>query len=126
MARLAIQLVGGFIGSQIPGVGFGIGSFIGGIIGNLLFPQKLPTIIGPRLQDLSVNASTYGKTIPFGYGAMLYNGNIIWSPGLVEHEKRETTGGGLLGKGGGPSQTVISFTYTASYAISCSKRRWYN
>ncbi len=114
MARLAIQLVGGFIGASIPGVGFGIGAFIGGIIGNLLFPPKGTTTIGPRLQDLSVNASTYGKTIPFGYGTMLYNGNIIWSPGLVEHEKRETSGGG---KGGAPSQTVITFTYTASYAI---------
>ncbi|KKM78607.1 hypothetical protein LCGC14_1358270 [marine sediment metagenome] len=121
MARLAIQLVGGFIGAQT-GVGFGIGAFIGGIIGNLLFPPKGTTTIGPRLQDLSVNASTYGRPIPFGYGAMLYNGNIIWSPGLKEHEKSETTGGGgLLGKGGGPSQTVITFTYTASYAILFSE-----
>jgi hypothetical protein len=118
MARLAIQLAGGFIGANIPGVGFGIGAFVGGIIGNLLFPPPGNTTIGPRLQDLSVNASTYGKTIPFGYGAMLYNGNIIWSPGLEEHEKSETVGGGgLLGKGGGPSQTTITFTYTASYAI---------
>ncbi len=122
MARLAIQLVGGFIGANIPGVGFGIGSFIGGIIGNLLFPPKGTTTIGPRLQDLSISASTYGKTIPFGYGAMLYNGNIIWSPGLVEHEKRETVGGGgLFGKGGGPTQTIITFTYTASYGILFSE-----
>jgi len=116
MARLAIQLVSGFIGTQF-GLPFGVGAFVGTLIGNFLFPQKLPDVIGPRLQDLNVTTSTYGNPIPFGYGAMLYNGNVIWSPGLVEHRKEETFGGGK-GLLGGPSQTVISFSYTVSFAVS--------
>lgn len=114
MARLAIQLATGFIGTQL-GLPFGVGAAFGTLIGNFLFPQKLPDITGPRLQDLQVTTSTYGNTIPFGFGMMLYNGNVLWSPGLVEHKKKTTTGGG---KGGGPTQTSVTFTYTVSFAPS--------
>lgn len=115
MTRLVIQLVGGFIGAQL-GVGFGVGAFIGGIIGNLLFPTKLPTIIGPRLNDLTVNSSAYGRIIPINYATPLVGGNIIWSTGIEEVRTETTQGGG--GSGGGPTQTTVTFTYFADFAIS--------
>lgn len=115
MTRLVIQLVGGFIGAQL-GVGFGVGAFIGGIIGNFLFPTKLPTIIGPRLNDLTVNSSAYGRVIPINYGTPLVGGNIIWSTGLEEVRTETTQGGG--GSGGGPTQTTVTFTYFADFAIA--------
>lgn len=114
MARLAIQLVGGVIGSFTP-FGFGVGAFIGGIIGNFLFPQKLPTIIGPRLEDLTVNSSAYGRVVPIHYGTPLVGGNIIWSTGLEEVKTSTKSGGG---KGGGPTQTTVTFTYFADFAIA--------
>lgn len=117
MARLAIQLVGGVIGSFTP-LGFGVGAFIGGIIGNLLFPQKLPTIVGPRLEDLTVNSSAYGKVIPIHYGTPMAGGNIIWSTGLEEVKTTTKQGGG---KGGGPTQSTVTFTYFADFAVAFGK-----
>lgn len=120
MARLAISVVGGVAASLLfPGSQFaiGIGFAAGGILANLLFPP--PDVIGPRLQDLSVNSSAYGRPIPKVFGGMLMGGNMFWSPGLVEHKKKESAGGF---KGGGGKQSIISFTYTASFAIGFTEK----
>jgi hypothetical protein len=91
-------------------VGFGVGS----TIGNMIAPGHLPNMYGPRLSDLTVSTSANGAFIPFGYGTNAFGGNIIWSPGLVEHSTTVTQSGG--GKGG-PTVTTTSYTYTVSFAV---------
>lgn len=123
MAVLALgfvgQAVGGAIGGSIFGVtsaaigGF-IGSTIGGLVDNMLFPQKQT---GPRLDDLTVTASTYGKPLPLLFGPEnRIAGNVIWSTGLIETQKKTKQGGK-----GGPSVTVTEFSYRASFAVAISE-----
>ena len=119
MAVLALgfagQAIGGAIGGSILGVssaaigGF-IGSTIGGMVDNLLFPQKQT---GPRLEDLTVTASTYGKPIPLLFGPEnRIAGNVIWSTGLIETKKKTKQGGK-----GAPSVQVTEYSYRASVAV---------
>lgn len=72
-----------------------------------------------KLDDLTVQTSTYGAMIHILYGTMRFAGNIIWSTDLKEHKTvtTETSGGG---KGGGGGQSVVkttTYTYTCSFAI---------
>ena len=119
MAVLALgfagQALGGMIGGSILGVssaaigGF-IGSTIGGLVDNMLFPQKQQ---GPRLDDLTVTASTYGKPIPLLFGPEnRIAGNVIWSTGLIETVKKTKQGGK-----GAPSVQVTEYSYRASFAV---------
>lgn len=119
--------VGGVIGATI---GFFAGGFagakwgwmIGSTAGAILFPPKGPD--GPRLDDLKVQVSSYGMPIPRVWGAVRIAGNVIWSPGLVEHAHKED------GKGGPTSTT---YSYTCSFAVLwCEgeivgiRRKWAN
>ena len=123
MAVLALgfagQALGGAIGGSILGVssaaigGF-IGSTIGGMVDNLLFPQKQT---GPRLDDLTVTASTYGKPLPLLFGPEnRIAGNVIWSTGLIETKKKSKQGGK-----GAPSVSVTEYTYRASFAVAVAE-----
>lgn len=120
MAVLALgfagQAIGGAIGGSILGVsasaigGF-VGSSLGGLLDNMLFPVKQE---GPRLEDLSVTASTYGNPIPLLYGPEnRMAGNLIWSTGLIETSKKTKQGGK-----GGPSVTTTEYSYRASFAVA--------
>lgn len=120
MAVLALgfagQAIGGAIGGSILGVssaaigGF-IGSTLGGLVDNMLFPQKQT---GPRLDDLTVTVSTYGKPIPLLYGPEnRVAGNVIWSTGLIETKKKTKQGGK-----GAPSVSVTEYTYRVSAAVA--------
>ncbi len=128
MAVLAFAALGSAIGGS---VGFAsLGWAAGSIIGNMLFPGKLPDQQGPRLSDLKVQTSSYGNTLPIVKGAVRIAGNVIWSTDIVEHKHTEDVGGG---KGGGPSQEVTTYSYTVSCAIAfCEgpiagfKRIWAN
>lgn len=113
IGRLALGVVGALIGSAfgVPGIGFAIGSAIGGF----LFPPEGPTVEGPRIGDTDVTASSLGKIIPQHYGVTRSSANIFWSAGLKEVKVTEEVGGG---KGGGPSQTNISYEYFASFAAA--------
>ena len=115
MATLALSLGGALAGSLIGGpIGGRIGFLAGQFIGNALFGNADDRVVeGPRLTDLSVTASSYGRPIPIAYGANRIGGNVIWSPGLKEHRQEESQGA----KGGGPSVTVVTFTYTANFRI---------
>jgi len=93
--------------------GASLGFTIGTALGAVLFPIHLPNQIGPRLNDLTVSTSTNGAPIPIGYGGFRFAGNIIWSPGLVEHSK--TT---KHSSKGGPSYKSTTYTYTASFACA--------
>jgi len=113
--RTGLALIGNIAGSYLIGGPFGaiIGLTIGSLAGSLLFPPEGKVIEGPRLDDLKVSFSSYGKPIPRIYGKMEVGGNVAWSPGLVEHRVEEEEGG----KGAGPSVTTITFLYTASFRI---------
>lgn len=107
MAQLAISAAGAAIGFMVGGpmgakIGWMIGSYIGGQV-------TAPDVEGPRLQDLSVQSSTYGMPIPVLYGTARLAGNVIWSTDLVEHATEEDAKGG---------PTVTSYSYTVSCAVA--------
>lgn len=116
MASVALgfagQAIGGALGGPIgAAIGGMIGSAIGGMIDNQLFPQKME---GPRLEDLTVTASTYGQSIAVLYGPEnRITGNLIWSTGLIETVSESTQGGK-----GGPSVEVTEYTYSATIAVA--------
>jgi hypothetical protein len=93
---------------------------IGGLVGGLIDPPKTPEIIGPRLNELSIQTSTYGAPIPHDYGNIAHTGNIIWllNDKLTETEVKSGGKGGAFG-GGATSKT---FTYSASFAVGFSQR----
>lgn len=69
-----------------------------------------PDQMGPRLDDLRTQMSTYGAPIPFEWGINRHAGTIIWPAILeaVEHEHSESAKGG---------PEIVSFTYTMSFAV---------
>ncbi len=107
-------IAGAIIGFFIPGSYVALGAAIGGAIGGLIDPPTGPNIVGPRLDDLSAQTSTYGASIGRGYGIISVVGNLFWLEGdaLREHTVSEDQGG----KGGGGS-TYESYTYSATFAI---------
>ena len=88
-----------------PGIGGAIGFLAGTLLGNLLDPPKIE---GPRLNDLKLQTSEYGRPIPIIYGTVRLSGNVIWQTDLEEHKNVE-------GGKGGPE--VTSYTYSASFAV---------
>ena len=108
----------GYIGGAIIGAFFGypmLGAAIGGMIGGALDPPKGPKIEGPRLNDLSVQTSTYGAQIPVIKGSVATFGNIFWveNNALKETKKTEEQGG----KGGGGSAEYTTYSYSATFAL---------
>lgn len=91
---------------------------IGSIAGSIIDPPKGPNIQGPRLNDLSVQTSTYGAVIPRGYGTFPVVGNVFWleNNALKEVATTTTTESGGKGGGGG-SSTTTSFAYYATFAV---------
>lgn len=120
MATIALGFVGQSIGAAIGGTVLGvssaaiggyIGAMVGGLIDNRLFPQRVE---GPRLNDLSVTASTYGIAIPIAYGPRVrLAGNIIYSSGLIERSSSSRQGG----KGGGGT-VVREYNYHTHVAVA--------
>ena len=101
MASLALAVAGSYIGGAMAGgtaaVAFGmtgaqLGWMGGAMLGSVLFPPKMPD--GPRLDDLSVQVSSYGASITRLWGTSRIAGNVIWSTDLVEHAQEQ--GGKLL------------------------------
>lgn len=118
MGQLAVSVVGAGVGFVVSGFnpyGAAIGWSIGSAVGSQLFGPDGPNQRGPRLDDLSVQASTQGQPITRLYGTMRIAGNLIWSTDIEEHEHEEDIEGG--GKGGGGGGTATTFTYTANFAI---------
>jgi len=109
LAPVAFGLIGGSFGGPW-------GYVIGSMIGAALFPPEGTVIEGPRLRDLTVQSSAYGQPIPLIFGTMRVAGNVIWSTGLIETRHEEEDDGK-----GGPSQTTITYTYSASFAITIAQ-----
>lgn len=108
---ILVAVAGSAIGAAT-GIGGSLGWTIGAFIGQMLFPNN-QRIEGPRLGDLTVTSSAYGSPIPIGWGTARISGNIIWSSGIKEKRKKKKSGGK-----GGPSTTMISYTYSADFALA--------
>jgi len=116
MAQLALAAGGAFVGrSLFGGLGGGIGWLAGSLVGAWLFNPNVNQT-GPRIDDLTVTASTYGVPIPIGYGAPRMPGNVIWSSGLQEKKSSSSSGKGF----GGSSSTT--YTYWGSLAVCFANR----
>lgn len=92
-------LIGGIVGAVIGFVvggpaGAAWGWAIGSVGGSLLHPDGAE---GPRLEDLKVQTSEYGRPLPLVYGHVGIGGNVIWALDLIEES--HTEGGGLFGGG---------------------------
>ncbi len=119
------QVLGGVVGA-VAGFFLGggptgalYGAQIGIMAGGYLDPPKGPTVNGPRLDDLSVQTSTYGAVIPRVYGTVTVNGNVFWLENnrLKETVTRKKSGG----KGGGSKTTTRTYTYSATFAVGLCK-----
>lgn len=99
MASLVLGAVGGMMFGP---VGYLVGSFIGSLLG----PQSKQE--GPRLKNLHLHGSEYGKMIPIIYGSMRTAGQVDFQTDLKEH-KHESGGKG------GPR--VTTYTYTATFSV---------
>ena len=119
------QVLGGVVGA-VAGFFLGggptgalYGAQIGMMAGGYLDPPKGPTVNGPRLDDLSVQTSTYGAVIPRVYGTVTVNGNVFWleNNALKETVTKKKSGG----KGGGSKTTTRTYTYSATFAVGLSK-----
>ncbi|QQR68379.1 MAG: phage tail protein [Alphaproteobacteria bacterium] len=114
MAILALGLAGAGLTSAI-GIGASAGWLGGVLLGNLLFGGgKGQNIEGPRIDDLSVQTSTYGAPIPLLYGTMRISGNVIWSTPLKETRNVKKSSGG---KGGGKKSSQTTYSYSVSFAV---------
>ncbi len=118
IGTIAGGAVGGLLGffAGAPGIGFSIGATLGGTIGNALDPPKGPKIEGQRLNDLTVQTSTYGAFIPRLYGTLTLWGNIFW----IENNKVKEVSKKLKsgGKGiGGSKASAKTYSYYGTFAV---------
>jgi hypothetical protein len=111
--QAALTIVGAGIGFLVPGIGWALGATIGSAIGSVAFPTQLPTVRGPRLEDLKAQSSQIGAPIPIVFGTYAIAGNVIWASDLIETKHKDSQGG----KGGGGQQKVVSYTYAQNLAI---------
>lgn len=115
--QVAGGLVGAVVGFFVGGgpTGALYGAQIGIMAGGYLDPPKGPTVNGPRLNDLTVQTSTYGAVIPRVYGTCTVNGNVIWLEGNKYKEVITKKRSG--GKGGGSKATNNIPSYYATFAV---------
>ncbi len=125
MASLLLGAAGSALGGALLGDGIGVlgatltGAQIGGAIGALaggqidaaLSPGRHVARQGPRLADLSLQASQEGAPIAAVYGRVRLAGQVIWASRF-----RETvTTASQSGKGGSVSET--EYSYSISFAV---------
>jgi hypothetical protein len=120
MASIVLSGVGAAIGGIVAGpFGAQIGYGLGSIAGNIVQPGgENYEVSGARMADLSIQTSTYGKSIPILFGQSRFAGNVIWSLPIKEHENRsESSTGGKGGGGRRTSVTNVHYTYSITLAI---------
>ncbi len=131
MATVVLQTVGAAIGGAIAGpVGAMIGRAAGAAAGYAIDQSLLSkdhVVTGPRLDGANMLSSNEGAAIPQIYGRNRVSGEIIWATRFEEKTRSSESGG----KGGGPTSTTRSYTYSANFAvgicqgpISCLRRVW--
>lgn len=112
------QIAGTVIGAAVgffAGGNVALGASIGGMIGGMIDPPKGPTVVGPRLDDLSFQTSTLGAPIGRAYGTVPVLGNVVWLEGDKYREVITSEDQG--GKGGGGA-TYETAHYYATFAVS--------
>ncbi|MBY0406480.1 MAG: glycoside hydrolase TIM-barrel-like domain-containing protein, partial [Rickettsiales bacterium] len=126
MASIILSTAGATAGGAVGGplgayAGAKLGQYVGGKIDNSFASNgKLKGFEGPRLSDLAVQSSTYGKMIPMVYGTMRIAGNIIWSLPIKETATTTTSSASVGGKGGGGkvSQSATNYSYSVTLAVA--------
>lgn len=109
MATLVFSAIGTLLGGPIGGA---IGALAGRQVDALIFTPGARQ--GPRLNELSLSASSYGLPLPRQYGRMRTGGQVIWATDLTEQANRQ-------GGGKGRAATV-TYSYAASFAVAVSSR----
>ncbi|MEJ0009873.1 MAG: glycoside hydrolase TIM-barrel-like domain-containing protein [Alphaproteobacteria bacterium] len=120
MGALILSTVGRAVGTYLGGpVGGQIGSALGGAVGSGI-GGSTRHYEGARLEDLAVQTSTYGKSIPIVFGQVRLAGNIVWSLPIKEIATTSTVsaGGGKGGAGGTSSTSTTSYSYYVTLAIA--------
>jgi hypothetical protein len=119
MATIVLQTVGTVIGGALGGpIGAAIGGAVGAIAGNAVDQRlfgKTQRSVGPRLDDLRVQASHEGAAIPLVFGRSRLSGQVIWATKLEEIS--ETTTQKASAKGGGPKSKTVEYSYFANFAV---------
>ncbi len=117
MGQLVVAAAGAIVGSTfgMPGLGWVVGSAIGGALFNQTPSLPDQHVEGARLADLKVTGTDYGQCIPWVQGSPRISPQIWWASDkrqIANTTYSTTSGGG--GKGGDdpPQQTTSSTTYT--------------
>ncbi len=109
MATLVLGAIGTLVGGPIGGA---IGATLGRGLDSTIIGS--PRREGPRLKELAISTSSYGRPIPAVYGMARVPGTVVWATDLKED--RETSGGGK----GKPKTTT--YNYSVSLALALSSR----
>jgi hypothetical protein len=105
----------------------GLGAAIGGrFIDQALFgpgPQPSRHQEGPRLETVTITASTEGAAITRLYGRSRLGGQIVWATRLEEEAvtTTQTTGGGKGGGGRRATTTTTGFRYFGNFAVGLAE-----
>ncbi len=123
MAALVLSVAGAAAGAVFGPAGAIVGRIAGALVGNII-DQKLfgpgdQNVVGPRLADLDVMASTEGAPIPRVYGRARLAGQVIWATQLEEVVSNATTtsSGGKGHLVPGPRTTTTSYSYFGNFAV---------
>jgi len=108
MATLVFSALGTLIGGPLGGA---IGALVGQQVDHAIIGSG--TREGPKLKELAVTTSSYGTAVPRIFGTMRVPGTIIWATDLVEHRDKS---------GGKGKPSVVSYSYSASFAVALSSR----
>ena len=107
MATLVLGAIGTLVGGPLGGA---IGATLGRGLDSMIIGS--PRREGPRLKELAVSTSSYGRPIPALYGKVRAPGTIISATDLKE--QRERSGGGK----GKPKTTTYSYSISLAVALS--------
>ncbi len=121
MASVVLGTVGRSVGAQFGPAGGFIGTALGSAIGQGFDATRGSKrhYEGARLEELAVQSSLYGRSIPIVFGSMRLAGTVIWARPLKELQTTSTTrAGGKGGAGGRASSTSVSYSYYATLAVA--------
>jgi hypothetical protein len=126
MAALVLSVAGAAAGAVFGPAGAIAGRIAGALVGNIidrkLFGPGDQNVVGPRLADLEVMASTEGAPIPRVYGRARLAGQVIWATQLEEVVSSSTSSSSSAsgGKGhlaSGPRTTTTTYSYFGNFAV---------
>lgn len=107
-------IVGGIIGFVVGGpTGALYGFQLGLLAGTAIFPTQLPTLMGPRLEDLQTTNAQVGVPVVRSWGTIAVPGTVMWLGPIEEVATTEEIDGGLLG----PDQSRTTYTYFQPIAV---------